>query len=79
MMTTEQMIEALSTEYQIIPKDKENRVSCWICGQWQKESLTRILTFGGMEEVVCLSCLNAVKERESTLEMEAMYDELPHS
>lgn len=74
-MTNKEMIDALSKDYVIIPKDNDNRVKCWICGQWQKESLTRQVLFEGLPETVCLSCRSQIIEREEGLEVEAIYEE----
>lgn len=53
----------------VIPR-RANKIKCWICGQWQSEKYTRQVVFNDKPESVCITCDNALKERDDALSME---------
>jgi hypothetical protein len=60
----------------VIPR-RLNKIKCWICGQWQSEQYTRQVIFNGKAESVCISCDNALKERDDALSMEIPIEPFP--
>lgn len=69
-MTAREAIELLQAtgKYEIFDKHSGHRIKCFLCGQWQKDSLTRGFMFNGIEERICVSCRHAILARETDLE-----------
>lgn len=49
---------------------KENRVKCWLCDRWVLERQTEKELFNGIEDSVCITCRNALRQQDESKERE---------